>query len=243
MSKIYYTDTCKYVAFATRGDFFIWILDALKNVELFNGIDSEKLLSLLSCLDARTSEFQKDELAVRAGEPVLGIGIVLDGKLQIIKEDVLGNRAILAQLTYGDLFGASLVSAGTDKSPVSVCAQSDCSVLMIDYHKLIATCSSACGFHLHLIKNMLRILARENIVLSKKIEVLSARTSRDKIMAYLLSQAQRANSRSFEIPLSRDALADYLCVNRSALSRQLSQMRDEGIIDFSKNRFTLNKTE
>ncbi len=222
-------------------DFFINSSDTLKNIALFDTIEPYQLDSLLKCLNASACAYKKRDFVVRAGDTSTSLGIVLEGNLQILKEDILGNRAIIARLARGELFGEALVCADAEKSPVSVRAETDCKILFIDFGKLVTTCSSACVFHTRLIRNMLRIMAQKNMYLSGKIDVLSARSTREKIMAYLLSQAQTEGKSSFEIPFSRDALADYLCVNRSALSRQLGHMRDEGILDFNKNRFSLLK--
>lgn len=156
-----------------------------------------------------------------------------------MREDIFGNRAILTALMPGQLFGETFACAGVEILPVSVIAVSDCKILLLDYRRIITTCPTACVFHSRLIENMLKILAGKNLVLNQKIEALSARTTREKLLAYLVAQAGVAGSRRFTIPSTRQELADYLSVDRSAMSREMGIMQKEGMIRFKKNCFEL----
>lgn len=213
--------------------------DILKKVELFEGIDENDYESILSCLYARTVHYNKNQNVFHKDDPVTNAGIILSGQVQVLKEDYYGNRSIVTKLTKGALFGETFVCADIKKLPVSVIAEAESEILFIDYQKLIHSCKSTCAFHSRLIYNMLRIVARKNIMLNQKIELLSKRTTREKLLAYLAAEAQKAGNNNFLIPFNREELADYLSVDRSAMSAELGRMRDDGLIQFHKNNFTL----
>lgn len=211
----------------------------LKNTGLFAGIDEKDIDRLLFCLSAREAEYKKDVYILSAGEKPTEVGIVLSGSVNIINEDYWGNRTIIAKATAGELFAEAFSCANAKKIPVSVVSAEKTSVLFIDYKKIITTCTSACVFHTSLIRNMLQIIANKNIHLMKKMEHTARRTTREKLLSYLSEQAIAAESSSFDIPFNRQELADYLCVDRSAMSNELSKLRDEGILEFKKNHFVL----
>lgn len=211
----------------------------LQETTLFRNIGEDEILGLLTCLGAEKKQYNKGEFIFLAGEKAALVGIVLGGKVQVIKEDFFGNRTILTEVTSRNLFGESFPFAEEEKLPVSVMAVSDCEVLFIDYKKIITTCSTVCVYHSKLIENMLYIIARKNIILNEKIQVMSKRTTREKLLSYLQNQAMKAGGSSFEIPFNRQELADYLCVDRSAMSNELSKLREEGLLNFHKNEFVL----
>lgn len=219
------------------------IISLLQETALFRGIRENEIKGVLSCLSAEEKTYKKGEFIFLAGEKVRCVGIVLSGIVQVIKEDLFGNRTILTEVIKGNLFGESFPFAEEDKLPVSVMAVSDCEILFIDYKKIITTCSSACIFHFKLIENMLYILAKKNLILNEKIQIMSKRTTREKLLSYLQSQAARKGSASFGIPFNRQELADYLSVDRSAMSNELSKLREEGQISFNKNKFVLFNTK
>ncbi len=211
----------------------------LEKLPLFYRFEDHELESLLKCLNAKYAQYKKGQFLLMAGDTVSWVGIVLSGSVQVLKEDVQGNSMILTELGIGDLFAETFACAGIEKSPVIVVANTECDVLQIDYRRIITTCSSACVFHSRLIENMLRLLAQKNMLLNSRIDIVSKRTTREKVLAYLELQRAQKQSNRFDIPFSRQQLADYLCVERSALSRELSNMRDEGLLEFSKNHFVL----
>jgi len=214
-------------------------IDVLKTVSLFEGIEESMLEPMLACLGSTVGNFKKHDIIFLTESEISSVGIVLSGSVQIVKEDILGNRMILAQFHEGELFGESLACAGLKKSPVTVLAASGCEILFIQFKKIVTVCSSVCNFHTTLIENMLRIIANKNILLNNKIDIIFQKTTREKLLAYFMTQIKKSGSKSFEIPFSRDELADYLCVNRSAMSRELGKMRDEGLLKFNKNKFEL----
>lgn len=218
-------------------------LHILKNSLLFADIEEKQLPELLNCLQAVTVSYGKNDNIFFAGNPATNVGIVCKGKAQVVKEDIMGNRTILANLSAGDLFGETFACAKIDILPVSVVAVIDCIILLMDYRKVITTCPASCFFHNKLIENMLHILAQKNLLLNQKIQVLSSRGMRAKLISYLLAEADKNSSTSFHIPFDRQQLADYLSVDRSALSSELGRMRDEGLLKFDKNQFQLLVTD
>lgn len=211
----------------------------LKKIDLFHEISEEELTFLLQCLDSTIKSYPKDSILYLSGTKVSQVGILLSGELQVVREDIAGNRTILTVLGPGELFGETFVCAEIDKSPVTVLATMPSEVMMIQFRHMITTCNSGCSFHTKLIENMMKTLARKNIYLNSKIQILSQRSTREKIMEYLMLQAEREEKIKFSIPYSRNELADFLCVDRSAMSRELSKMQDDGLILVEKNKFQL----
>lgn len=211
------------------------------NNPLFNGVNTDNLNSLLSCMGSIIKSYKKDSFIMLAGDKAERIGLILKGKAKIVKEDVFGNRTIINHLGAGDIFGEVFACAGIEVVPVNVEAETDCDVMLMDYKKIITTCSSNCEFHNTLIKNMTQILADKNLYLSLKNDILSSKTTRDKLMKFFESVATQKNSLDFNIPYNREELADYLSLNRSSMSRELMKMKEEGILDYNKNHITLKK--
>lgn len=213
-------------------------LKILENVKLFENV-GENLEAMLQCLGSEEKNYVKGEIIILTGNPVSSVGILLSGEIQIIQEDYLGNRSILTELKPGHIFGETFACAGVTESPVTVLATEDSTVLFIGVSRIITTCPSSCRFHNQLIENLLKILARKNMLLNGKNQLLSQRTIRDKVLSYLSLQAEKKGNLQFEIPFTRNELADFLCVDRSALSRVLSILKTEGVIDYKKKQFKL----
>jgi CRP-like cAMP-binding protein len=211
----------------------------LRSCELFGDIAPEQLYVLLDCLGATKRRFRKGEFILRAGDAAEAVGIVLVGSAHVIQEDYWGNRTIITRIEPGGLFAEAFCCAGIEQLPVSVVSLEETEVLFVDFNRIISVCSSACGFHNSLIKNMLQILARHNVTLTRKLEDVTQRTTREKLLSYFSRQALAAGSERFEIPFNRQELADYLSVDRSALSNELSKMQTEGLLRFRKNEFEL----
>ncbi|MGI5985380.1 MAG: Crp/Fnr family transcriptional regulator [Clostridiales bacterium] len=214
-------------------------MEILETADLFSGIDPKDLKPLLSCLSGKFVHYEKGQIILMSGETTNSFGIVLSGQVQVIQEDYYGNRSILANLDPGNLFGESLACAEIKALPVSILASADSDILLIDCRRLSSPCANACDFHSKLIRNMMNIIAKKNISLTQKIEFISKRTTREKLLAYLSAEAKRAKSSRFYIPFNRQELADYLSVDRSAMSAELCRLRDEGILKFNKNQFEL----
>lgn len=211
----------------------------LQKCPLFQEIASEDLPSLLNCLAGKEQRYSKGEYILLTGSTAGQVGILLSGEAHVLQEDFWGNRSILMHVAAGGLFAEAFACAEVDELPISVLATADCHVLFIDYNKVITTCPSVCTFHARLIRNMLMIMAEKNVGLTEKLAQICKRNMREKLQAYLSQQAYQAGSREFAIPFSRQELADYLNLDRSALSRELSQMRQEGLLSYHKNSFCL----
>lgn len=214
-------------------------IDALKKCPLFKGVPEYSITPMMGCLRARERFYGKNEYIYHTGDAINEIGIVLSGNIQIINEDAWGSVTILAELTEGMLFGEAFVLGGVEKIPLSVLASEKSTVLFIDKDRTITPCPAACGFHFDIAGNMIKILAQKNIFLTGRAEHLSKRSTKEKVLSYLSSVSVKTGSRTFTIPFDRRQLADYLAVDRSALSSVLGKLRDEGLIDFNKNSFTL----
>ncbi|NLT13825.1 MAG: Crp/Fnr family transcriptional regulator [Clostridiales bacterium] len=214
-------------------------LPVLKKCPLFVGIEDKDIDQILPCLSATVRQAEKNTFILSADDSVSYVGLILTGSVHVIKEDFWGRKDILSQLGPAELFAESFSCAHTVHIPVSVLAVEQTEIMLIDCRKIIKTCSAACLFHNQLISNMLEIIANKNIMLMQKIEQLSKRTTREKVLAYLSAEAQKSGKNYFDIPFSRQEMADYLSVDRSAMSSELSKMRDEGLIDFERNHFKL----
>lgn len=204
---------------------------------LFSGIEGSERESLMGCLQAVKRRASKGEILLTAGDAPQ-VGLLTSGAVQVIAEDPMGNRTIIGRMEAGDLFGEAFACAGAARLPFSVEAAADCEYLLVDIRRILVTCPNACPFHTRLIENLMQILARKNILLGAKIRHLSRRNTRDKLVSYLSEQAREAGSRSFSIPFNRQELADYLCVDRSAMSTELSRLKAEGLLNYNKNQFT-----
>ena len=213
-------------------------VEILRKVKLFDAID-DKLEDMLQCLGSEEKKYDRGEIILMTGQPVTSVGVVLSGEVQIIQEDYYGNRSILTELKPGQIFGEAFASAGIRESPVTILAKSNCRIMFLAIERIISTCPNSCIFHSQLMENLLKILARKNILLSSKNQLLSQRTIRDKVLSYLGLQAEKKGSLEFEIPFSRNELADFLCVDRSALSRVLSQLKKDGTIEYQNQHFRL----
>ena len=212
---------------------------ALRESPLFQGVSEEEIGSLTKCLGSSFKDYAKGETVHLAGDFVREIGIVIEGKIRITKDDAWGNSNIIADIDVGEMFAEAVVCSGIGTLPVTVTAAEDTCVCFIDFQRIITSCSSACTFHTMLIRNIVGIFARKNIMLTEKMEHITKRTTREKLLSYLSEQAKREGGPSFDIPFDRQGLADYLSVERSALSAEMSRLKTEGLIHYRKNHFDL----
>ena len=211
----------------------------LDRCAMFQGIGKESVLAMLKCMGAKILSYNQGETIFAEGNPAEDIGIVLSGSAQIVKIDYFGNRSIMANVVEGEIFGESFACSGVDTLPVNVIATKNCQIMIINALRIISTCSNACEFHRQIIFNLLKVVATKNLVFNQKIEVTSKRSTREKLMTYLLIQAKNAGSNEFTIPFDRQELADYLEVDRSGLSAEISKLRKEGVLECEKGRFVL----
>lgn len=214
-------------------------LDILEKTALFDGIDREDISGLLVCLGATVREVKKNGQILSEGDPAKYVAILLSGSASITNVDIYGNRSILSKIYVGDLFGESFACADAVVLPVSVVAEEDSRVMLIDCKRVITSCRNACGFHNQMIYNLLRAVAGRNLEFYKKLQITARRTTREKLMAFLLTEAKRAGSRHFFIDYDRQALADYLGVERSAMSAELGKLQKDGILQTNRKEFIL----
>ena len=206
---------------------------------LFQGIDEKDMDGMLTCLGAIEKKYRKNDVILLAGEKASSVGMMVEGTAQITREDADGNRAILSELGKADLFAEAYAAANSSEVPITVIATSDCRVVWIPFYKLAVGCSNACVFHQALIQNMMKVIAEKNILMNEKMRLLSCKTTKEKLLTYLSDYSVRVGKNRFKIPFSRNELADFLSVDRSAMSRELGKLRDEGYLKFNKNEFEL----
>ncbi len=211
----------------------------LEKAQLFAGVKKDEILELLSCMQAYICNYKKGEYIYMQGDTVDCIAVVISGQLHIQSDDYWGNRSIINVLNTGDMFGEAYLS---DKSvPIlnDVVAINDSTVMFLNLNKILTVCSCACSFHSIVIQNLIFAVAEKNRNLVNKLGCVTRRSTREKLICYLSNQARINNSPSFAIPLNRQQMADFLAVDRSAMSNELCKMRDEGLLIFKKNHFTL----
>ena len=216
-------------------------LEILRRSPLFRGIGPEELSALLDCMGGRPRRMKKGDTILAAGEPATHLGIVLTGRVQVSRLKADGQRIVMGEIRPGHLFAESFACARAEALPVTVTAGADGAVLLLDSGRLSAPCSAACSFHSRLISNLLSVLAHKNLALAGKVEYLSGRTIRERLLAYLEDLCLKAGKNTVTVPFDRQALADYLCVDRSALSRAIGQLRQEGVLDVDRGKFTLKQ--
>lgn len=213
--------------------------DILSICPLFEKIGRENFGKMLRCFGARVVSVKKGAAIFHEGQAASKVGIVLSGTIHTVQDDYLGNRSILSMTGPGQLFAEGFACAGVDSLPVSMVAAADSQIMLIDCSHIMTLCHHACTFHNQMIRNMLCSVARSNLQLNQKIEILSKRTTREKVMAYLLSEANIQGSDSFTIPYDRQELADFLGVERSAMSTVIGKLRDDGFIKVHRRHFQL----
>lgn len=211
----------------------------LKQSQLFFGVEDDEVSSMLRCLQARLHTYKKGEYVFRQGEHIDNITILVEGKLLVQRDDFWGNRSIVNVIGPGEMFGEAYIAPDSGAILNDVIAQEDSGVIFFDVQKILTTCPSACKFHSMVIKNLFFAISEKNRKLVQKIGHMSKRSIRTKLISYLSDEAKRQNSSSFTIPFNRQQLADFLSVDRSAMSNELCKMRDEGMLTFDRNKFHL----
>ena len=211
----------------------------LKRTKLFSGVGDDDISTMLTCLGARLLTYKKGEHVLRQGEHLSDILVLAEGSLHIQRDDYWGNRSILGHIGVGEIFGEAYVAPESGTLLNDVIAVEDSAVFFFDVKRVISTCSSACRFHTMVVQNLFFAISEKNRGLVQKLDYMSRRTTREKLLSYLSEEAKKQNSASITLPFNRQQLADYLSVDRSAMSNELCKMRDEGILEFEKNRFRL----
>ena len=205
---------------------------------LFQGIDEQNLESMLCCLDAKVKNFEEGETVIIEGEPAKHIGIVLSGSVFVERVDYNGNKSIVGRISENGMFAESYACAGVKEIPVTVVAAEKSTIMLADVSKMLYTCKNSCRHHNTLVFNLMKIIAQKNLVLNQKNEIMSAKTTRDKLLLYLETLAKEKGP-EITVPFDRQGLADFLGVDRSGLSAEISRLRREGVLECRKNRFRL----
>lgn len=213
--------------------------EILRQCPLFENIEDENLSPMLSCLGMTVKTFDKNEFVMSEGEPARYVGILLTGNLQIESTDYFGNRSVVGNVLPTGLFAESFACAASEAIPVDVVATEKSEVALLHCGRILTPCCNACGFHSKIIFNLVQIIAAKNLRFHEKLTVTSRHSTREKLMCFLNMEAKRRASRSFVIPYDRQALADYLGVDRSGLSVEIGKLQREGIIESRKNFFKL----
>lgn len=218
-------------------------IDIIKNSPLSYSLKTDEIISMLNCLSPKINNYSKNQCIVNSGETIDMFGIVLEGEAVILKENADGDRVIMSVIRKGDMFGEMLVFSSNKKWPVTVRVQSSCKVLFLTSSDLIARCGKNCPWHISMLRNFMKIISDKSLMLNKKVEYLSIKSIRGKVSAYLLEQYQKSGDTNITLPLKRNELADFLNVSRPSMSREMCQMRDEGIIDFYLSTFRIKDIE
>lgn len=214
-------------------------LKILKKSQLFSGVAEDEIEAMLDCLSAELRTYQKGSYVLHQGEYLHHITVLVAGSLLIQKDDFWGNRSIVNKISVGEMFGEAYVAPGSEALLNDVIATEDSAIIFFDVHKILTTCSSACRFHAVVIQNLFYAISVKNRSLVQKLGHMSRRTTREKLLSYLSEQAKKQGTSSFEVPFNRQQLADFLSVDRSAMSNELCKLRDEGLLSFERNRFQL----
>lgn len=231
--------TVIYIEISTNEENMTKNFDVLRKCPLFNEIEDENLIEILKCMGAKEYSYAKGDTVFAEGDKARYFGIVLKGSVQLVRVDYYGNRSIVANIEPPQLFGEAFCCAGLDLLPLDAVAAEDTEILLIEAQRITHPWGNACVFYSQVILNLLNIVAKKNLVLHGKIEITSKRSTREKLMTYLLAQAKKVKSRTFTIPYDRQELADYLEVERSGLSSEIGKLRKEKVLECRRSTFTL----
>ncbi len=211
----------------------------LEKMPLFKGMDEKEISSLLRSLDARKKSYKKNDIILHAGSKPGVIGIVLSGSVTILSDDIWGNRTILSHIEKGGIFAEAYAVLKDVPMLVDVMANDDCSILMLKTKGILNSSKSQDSRDYKFLRNLLLISSMKNLNLSSRSFHTSPKTIRERVMSYLNTIALQNDSTEFDIPFDRQQLADYLNLERSALSKELGKMQKDGLIQTKKCHFKL----
>ena len=211
--------------------------EMVKDNPLFAGVTFNEFETALCCLMAKSISYKKNDIVWLAGTPAQFIGLLMTGSVRVTKNDADGNTVILTDVDAPNFLGEIGVWAELEHFPITIQATEDCDIVFLDGKKITSICSEACPFHKKMIESMLRTISKKAYMLDQKVEMLTKRTIREKLLNFL--DEHRGSEKKFALPYSREEMARYLSVNRSALSEELSKMRDEGLIRYKRNEFEI----
>lgn len=211
----------------------------LSGTPLFRGASPEDIRTMLGCLQPRIQSYSKGSVIYHAGDTVTAVGLVLSGRVSIENDDIWGNKSILDHVGPGQVFAETYACVPGEPLMISVVAAEPAEILFLDTSRMLHVCQHTCGFHYTLIQNLLFIASQKNLNLSRRIFHTSSKSIRGRLLSYLSFQALQQGKREFDIPFNRQQLADYLSVDRSAMSNELSKMRQEGLLKSDRSHFHL----
>ncbi len=215
----------------------------LSRTEIFNGISEEEIKSMLNCLQAHEKDYKNKEIIYRTGVNIKEIGLVEQGSVNIVEYDYWGNKSILGNIKTGDIFGLSYAAVPGKQLQSDVVANEDCRILFLNIERILTICPQSCPHHTAFIHNLFKVSAKKNLIIHQRMKHISAKSIRDKLISYLSEQSLNYGSPQFTIAFNRQQLSEYLGVDRSALSNELSKMQKDGLLTYKKNTFTLKDLE
>lgn len=218
-------------------------LPILTQCPFFCQMSEEEVLSVLQCVEARVISRQNGESIFQVGDRTSSMGLVLSGSVLVLQEDLWGHRNIMTKAEAGDFFAESYAAIPGSVLNISAVASGSCEVLMLNISRLLRVCPSACEHHNRLVRNLVSVLAGKMLLFQDKITHMSKRSTREKLLSYLSSESIRQHSLSFDIPYDRQQLADYLCVERAAMSVELSKLQKEGLLTTNRKHFELHSPD
>ena len=211
----------------------------LTKTTLFRGITPEEARKMMHCLDGEERSFSRGETVCRAGDAVAQMGLVLSGSVNVEHDDLWGNKSIINHVSSGQIFAEAYACVPGELLVVNVVAAEACEILFLNVGRILQICSGACGFHTKLVRNLLSVMAQRNLELSQRILHTSPKTIRGRLISYLSYQAAKSGTSQVTVPFNRQQLADYLGVDRSALSNELGKMQRDGILEVNRSTFRL----
>ena len=211
----------------------------LRNSPFFQGMTEEEILSVLHCVNATVQHKQKDEYILRVGDRTESMGLVLSGSVLVLQEDLWGHRNIIHRIGPGEYFAEPFAATAGSVLNVSVVADEDARIMLLNMDRFLRTCPNACAHHSRMVRNLVSVMAKRVLDLNEKLTHMAKRSTREKLLSYLSAESMRQGKLSFTIPYDRQQLADYLSVERAAMSVELSKLQKEGLLKTNRNHFEL----
>ena len=211
----------------------------LRNSPFFQGMTEEEILSVLQCVNAVVQHKKKDEYILRVGDSTESMGLVLRGSVLVLQEDLWGHRNIMHRIGPGEYFAEPFAATAGSVLNVSVVADEDSEIMMLNMERFLKTCPHPCAHHGRMVRNLVSVMARRVLDLNEKLTHMAKRSTREKLLSYLSAESMRQGKLAFTIPYDRQQLADYLSVERAAMSVELGKLQKEGLLTTNRNYFEL----
>lgn len=212
----------------------------LAKTELFKAMTVEEIKNILDCLKVTVKKYKKNEYILRRGDIVTAVCLVLSGSVNIEKDEICGSHSIISNIPKGCAFAEAYACSENKTLMIDAVSAENTEIMFINIDYMLTICSSGCQFHNKLIKNLITVIAEKNIILTRKINIITPKTIRERLLTYFFYEMNKHKSCDFVIPFNRQQLANYLCVDRSAMSNELSKMQKEGLISYKKDKFHID---